>query len=482
MSEMKSLGKLGEDVIDKLKKAKLMTIIRGTEVWVDESDLAKARKLMDQEPKSPEKLKSKENPYKFHGYIIRTPEALKLSNSYVGGMSGKSGTPGNHAILEFAKPSDGLDLSVNRKQIATVTINGTQIPMNVTAFTPAYSGIVMNDDNGVPLFEISPYNVFVLFDTRSNPEAACKVYEKLLIFCVMLSEADDVKARDYYDKIWQRQSPIREKYEIQQFKDMFMGGIKQEIKKLQDAIGKEEQNIKSYETELFRSVRAQADAETKLHALSESGEKTIEKRATEEWEKVKSFEKTGAVSNVRITPTTLAFRTRMISWLPKSDGEYNCGEDAYAKVKRGERIEFGEYEVTVNIAGDFRTTIKNMTKTLPYLSTNWHHPHIKQDHLCMGNMTETIPKFVGRREFEAIMVCFLRWLETVVTTDTYGQNIGFWIRDHQIREIKRKEQEAMKAEAEAKAAKAKEAQAVKSLKDEPVLVESKQVVRFVTEE
>lgn len=495
MSELKSLGRLSDALIDKLKKAKLMIVARASEVWVDDGDLKKANEIIkEHEGVTVKEGKKREAVHRFSGFLLSLPENIKINQNYVGGAYDRTGRAGNFSLIEYGKPSDGLDSSMQKKKIDSVTIKNQKIELNASAFTPAYSGIVMTDQNQIPLFEISAYNIFVLFDTRANPEATKAIYEKLLIFSIMLADSEDEKSREYYTGIWNRQAEVREKYEIKQFRDMFMAGIKTEADAIRRKITSDEANVASYSAEIFKSTKSLYENNLKLDALSENGEKVMEKRAQDEWRRVKDFEKTGAVSNIRITQTHLMFRTRNIKWTPKSESkEFMNPADRVSTVTayRNDPVEFGEYEISINISGAFAATIKNMTKTLSYEGFTWHHPHVKDGNVCYGNMAETLPKFTARREYEAIMMCILKWLENVDIQDAWGLRIYYWIDEHNktasARKKKREEAEkAAKEKAEADEKSKKKAEEVAPVpvlveKETKVAMEPKRVVRFVTE-
>ena len=501
MSEsFKSLGVLSEPVIKEFKKAKLMTVIRGGEVWIDDSDIKKAREIMASMDKAP--AGKKENAFRFHGYVIKVPEHIKITQQYIGNSSERFGAVGNFAIIEFAKPWDGLDSSVNRKQISQLSITRnkqtTKIDLNVSSFVPAYSGIVMSDDNGVPIFEICGYNIFVLFDTRANPTATKQVYELMLIYAIMLADHGEPKSREVYDKIWQHQAKDREQYEIRQFRDMFAGGIKDEIAMLDRNIKQWDKEVLSLKTSLFNTIRSIEDNAIKLEALRTNGEKAIEKRATEEWERIKALERTGRVRNIRVSKERISFHTGMIKWTPKQK-EYSASQPeggGHVVAYQTDPIELGEYDVSLNITGGCQVSITNMTKVLSYEANRWHHPHVKEGNVCKGNMEDRIPQFAAKREFEAVIMCFLKWLENVDINDSWGRRIYYWIKDHNERASERKKREEefrkakeaeaekarieaeAKAKAEAEAAKPKEAPATAPV---DVAGAEKRPVKFVME-
>ncbi len=499
MADLKSLGSLPQSVIDQFKKAKLGFINRGGEVWMEESDLKKAREIMAGE-KTAAPAAKKENAFRFHGYVIKVPEHIKITQQYIGNVSERFGSAGNFAIIEFAKPFDGLDTSVNRKQIGQISITRnkqtTKIDMNVSSFVPAYSGIVMSDDNGVPIFEICGYNIYVLFDTRANVAATKQIYELMLIYAIMLADHGEPKSREVFDKIWQHQAKDRETYEIKQFRDMFAGGIKQEIDLLDRTVKQAEKNVASFKQQLFEAIRSIEDNSIKLDALRQNGEAAIDKKAKEEWERIKVLERKGVARNIRVSKDRISFHTRMIKWTPPQKEYVAVMPEGNERVTayRDDPIELGEFDVSLNITGGCQVSITNMTKVLSYETNRWHHPHVKEGNVCRGNMEDKIPQFAAKREFEAVIMCFLKWLENVAIEDTWGRRIFYWIKDHHARadERKKRDEEARKAkeaaEAKAKAdaeaaeaAKAKAEAEAKAPAPVDVATAEKRTVKFVIE-
>ncbi len=59
-------------------------------------------------------------------------------------------------------------------------------------------------------------------------------------------------------------------------------------------------------------------------------------------------------------------------------------------------------------------------------------------------MTEALPKFAARRDFEAVIMCVLKWLQNVDTNDSWGTGIYYWIKDHRKKHGK-KDAEKVKA-------------------------------------
>jgi hypothetical protein len=423
-----SLGSLSAVAIKALKEAKLLMIVRGTEVHIDSSEHARAAEILNT-VKNPV-----ETVYRFYGFTMRVSKDLPLESRWYGYPNTLVGRRGRVHILEFSKPTNGLDNNAEPSYIEKVKIKGEEVVLNVNAYTPAYSGVVMCDDGGVPLFEVVPWNIFVLFDPRGNQTATKKIYEaNMLTFAIILANHGDEKSVAFYNEIWGKQAKDREKYEIKQFRDMMAGTIKKEISTLEKNIATGDARMKALKTQLHQEGVAICDSENRLVMLKNSVNENIEKKATEEWEKLKALERKGAVSNIRVTADRISFATREIKWTPSklpcimSTPDYERGAD----VTIDEPVPIGRFEVTVfTTAGQFAIEINNTTKTIAYSGYSWHHPHVKEGSVCRGNMTEAVPQFAARREFEAVVMCILKWLENVDVRDAWGKGIYYWWKDY----------------------------------------------------
>lgn len=449
---LKNLGVLSPEAVREFQKAKLLMISKGGEVWVEDSDIGRATEIM----------KTVKNPvdqiYRFHGSLIRMPKDIQLEQKWYGFPSNPVGRRGKIHIHEMAKPTNGLDSADRAKSITSVTIRKEKITLNVGVFPPSYAGIVMCDDDGIPLFEVTPFNIWVLFDPRGNLESAKKIYDHMLMFGIVLANHADEKSVAVWNNIWAQQSPEREKWEIKQFEDMVVGSLKREMKGIEDMVKSREKKIEEYRQALYKENKAMSDESIRLEGFKFSMVGSMEKKAREEWEKMKGLERNGAVRNIRVTNDRISFTTREIKWTPPKMGQTWCStEDANKSLVVNEPIRLGIYEITIYLGQNFAVEITNQTKTLSYKGEHWHHPHVKEGNICRGNMTEALPTFAAKRDFEAIIMCMLKWLENVDHKDAWGKDIFYWIADDQ--KVRKEEADRAKREEETKAKEAKKAEA-----------------------
>ena len=423
---LESIGTLSAEAIKLLKEARLLMVVRGSEVMVETVDKGKALDI----------LKTVKNPveqvYRFHGYTIRVPKETLIEARWYGYVNNPVGRKGKLHIHECSKPANGLDPNDKTHNLSKVRVKGVEINLNTIAFDPAYAGVVMCDDDGEPLFEITPWNIYVLFDPKPNPEATKRIYEQqMLMFAIILANHSNVESQTIYQKIWDQQGKEREKFELRMFEDMMSGAIKKELKQLETNATQHEARVKDYQQALFKEERAHTDTLIRLDAFKMTMGKDMAQKAKEEWEKLKGLERNGAVRNLRVTEQQIGFITRKIKWSPKKlPYEASCYDDGTQRpLTITEPVVLGEFEVTVHLGASFGIEITNLTKTLSYGGYVWHHPHVREGNLCKGNMTEALPTFAARREFEAVVMCCLKWLENVDVLDPWGKGIYYWIKD-----------------------------------------------------
>lgn len=441
---MENLGPLSSEAVRGLKEAKLLILVRPDgNVWVDPSDLGKAKEIMGKFKKSEEQI------YRFHGFTIRMPKDIRIEQKLYGCASQPVGRRGAIHIHELAKPSNGLDANERTKQLKSLKVNGKEIKMDCAVFSPAYCGIVMCDDEGTPVFEVMPYNVYTLFDVRANGTATRDVYEPLLMYAIVLANHADAKSAQVWQEIWDKQASDREKLEMRQFEEVVTGGLKRELDQLRQSISGHQQQIQNYENAIFKEVRSLQDEQFRLDAFQGNMKEGIEKRAKEEWQKIKVLERNKAVRNIRITKDNLSFITRKILWTPPRGGYRSMKPDGTEELLIDWPVELGEFEVTIKMGMGFEVHVSNLTKNLTHEASTWHHPHIRDGSVCKGNMAETLPKFAAQRDFEALMMCMLKWLENVDVKDAWGKTVFYWAKDDLKRKAKEKEEAERKAAEEA---------------------------------
>ena len=464
---LKNIGVLSPEAIKEFQKQKFLMLNRGGEVWVEECDFPRATEILSKIKNPVDQI------YRFHGCLIRMPKEIVLEQKWYGYPSNSVGRRGRIHIHEMAKPTNGLDTSDRAKTVNKVKIRKEEINLGTGVFPPGYAGIVMCDDDGIPLFEVTAYNIWVLFDPKSNTEAARKIYDYMLMFAIVLANHSDEKSVKVWNDIWAQQAPEREKWEIKQFEDMVVGSMKREMKALEDQVNRRQKSVSQYQQSLYAEAKALSEDAIRLDVFKTGMAGNMEKKAREEWDKLKGLERNGAVRNIRVTADRLSFQTREIKWTPaKTPSDWPCSEDGGKVASVTGPVRLGVFEISVYLGGTFGIEIVNQTKTLTYKGIHWHHPHIQEGNVCKGNMTDALPTFAAKRDFEAIMMCMLKWLENVDTKDAWGRDIYYWIVDdnkrkqeeienkkRQEEEEKRKAEEAAKAEAEAKK-KAEEAKVV----------------------
>ena len=445
---LQKLGILSAETISELKNKKLALVIRGDMVFVDEDDFLEAKRITK---KHEGRVSISEKIHRINGYTFKTPPELKISSINAAGSScvPNSQQKNNVTINRFSKPSNGLNSDQRLKKLRNVTLHGKSIQLDVATLSPSYSGIIISDDNGIPLYEVIPSNVFILFNSDLNTKASKEIHEFILMFAITLANHNNDEIVSMYRKIWEQQAPDREKLEIKQFEEICSGGIKKEINSLKGRIRENEVTVSSLQKKLYISLENLNKQKMLLESHEIVMSKGIAEKAKEEWEKLRNLEKRNVAYNIRVTQNEFSFTTKPIYWTPKKRMSFLDPATQSKSVEISEPVELGQYEISVKMISHERSTadlvkIQNITRKISYQANKWEHPHVKQGNVCYGNMTVAIPKFAVERNFEAIIMCMIKWLENVDTGDAWGKNIYHWIVDHQKRNKKPGKKKAVK--------------------------------------
>ena len=113
--------------------------------------------------------------------------------------------------------------------------------------------------------------------------------------------------------------------------------------------------------------------------------------------------------------------------------------------RSGIEHEIGEMSIYIDIAR-YNVVTKNLTRRVNGLDPNMHAPHVFPDgQMCLGNMTEVIPRLIGAYQLADAAEMLLAILQTVNVDDAAGRKVDRWPRSA-------KQIEADKAKEAAKAA------------------------------
>ena len=93
----------------------------------------------------------------------------------------------------------------------------------------------------------------------------------------------------------------------------------------------------------------------------------------------------------------------------------------------GRSFSIGEFSITLNMSGDVKFINRNNSKTSD--GFRWDHPHVKDNNPCWGNIDQAVVQYLAKLEFGAAMVLIIAYLQTVNSTDAFGKNINLWFDD-----------------------------------------------------
>lgn len=430
---MESLGVVEKETIKKLREAKLLLIVgESGEVMVDPTDKSRAIRIIQEAEGPVEPGKVRARTYNLCGIETKIPVDLKTS--YFGYVAKTQISPVSKTkiwVNYHCKPAEGLDPDTNLKRLNKVSIEGKEIELGVAAYSPAYEGIVICDDNGYPLIEVTPHNIFVLFDTKGKPDATKKIFSELILFALAVANHHDEGSLAIYKKIWDDQSPQRDELQMIEFEKIVSESVRSELKLLEKKVKDAETNLERYEDEIFKAAKQKSDAILHRDALQTVLNGNMREKAKQEWDRLKGLEKTGAIRNVSVTKEQFSFTTREVLFTPDPCPLFIDHGGGETKIE--EAFPLGVFRVTTKTGKNFSLKIENMSRSLSYDGARWAHPHVRDGGVCYGNMTEKIAKFAATRNFEAIAMVCLRWLENVDVKDSWGMMIWRWYEDHKKR-------------------------------------------------
>ncbi len=90
--------------------------------------------------------------------------------------------------------------------------------------------------------------------------------------------------------------------------------------------------------------------------------------------------------------------------------------------------EIGEMSIYIDIQR-YNVVTKNLTRKIDGLDPGMHAPHVFPDgQMCLGNMTEVIPKLIGAYQLADAAEMLLAILQTVNVEDAAGRRVDRWPR------------------------------------------------------
>jgi len=112
----------------------------------------------------------------------------------------------------------------------------------------------------------------------------------------------------------------------------------------------------------------------------------------------------------------------------KSDGlKFETSNIICTDPLNGRSFSIGEFEITLNMSGDVKFINRNNSKRSD--GFRWDHPHVKDNNPCWGNIDQAVVQYLAKLEFGAAMVLIIAYLQTVNSTDAFGKNINLWFDD-----------------------------------------------------
>ncbi len=288
---LESLGELDKELISLLKKSKLSLIVKHSTVLIDTADKKKAKELIKEYEKSNTPTEKK---FTLNYYSFKVPYNLEIFKYHLGYAQHPVNKRKNEVHIHgLSKPTGGVNASTECVLLKSILLYGKEVwqEKEMVAFTPAFQGVVLFDEQNTPLYEILPSNVYVLFEGRDR--AGTTIHgdqesgQSLLQLAISLANQSGFPAMEaVYDQMWKEQAPLRTEYEIRTFEAICNNGLEQEIASL-----KQDQQgvilaISDSQERLFELVRESEEQTKKLAYLEYSSKDAMKEKARKEWHKM----------------------------------------------------------------------------------------------------------------------------------------------------------------------------------------------------
>jgi hypothetical protein len=294
-------------------------------------------------------------------------------------------------------------------EAVSLTFDGMAFP-SMTSYgmlQPSRDGIVVEDDNGIPVAEVAHRKVGLLIDFSRLATAqvlGARVWLPMLAEKI-LSKAIDIALDENKCKTAQEEALSQR---VKRQRSAYVNLVSARYNVALNDTKRQAEATARHKEELWQSFiqeeRNLADLETRLESFTRNG--AADDAAQIEFGKLCEIPE---VIDLEISLEDLKFETSLIE----------CTDPL-----NGRRYAIGEFEITLNLNGSVKFRNKTNSK---YLSgTTWDHPHVKQGQPCFGNIKKMVATYLAKLEFGAVMQIIIMYLQTVNSKDTYGKNIRLW--------------------------------------------------------
>ena len=309
-------------------------------------------------------------------------------------------------IIVGKPPSVPGDLADNsRYPLKKVKIGSTLVDVpGETIHSPTGQGTILKNEDGVPIAEILPKQIYLLFglglaafpgsveivkwffttvgvvDQALNPEL--KIKKPKSILGITSTEANKAV-----------------------FQEILGRGLNTKLREY-------EQQVKDYTAQSDNALRMFQDAEgkklstQKLVDAIKSGTPNDQKKVDTIFSDISSIPE---IEEIKFSKDCIEFITKEL----KIDDTYPGGVFR-VKIPLIEPLDVRRIQIT------------NLTKRRAYNGNNWDHPHVPESRPCWGASEVGLAKLLTRYEISDVLQVIVRYLQTYNPKDVYGNHIEMW--------------------------------------------------------
>lgn len=323
--------------------------------------------------------------------------ALKIAFTDAKGYGASSSISGHDwvEVFHYAAPQHGSD----KKYVRGVFGHVRSGDRHMRTFAPTPDrGLVINDEAGTAVVQVVGRKVFLLADflTLDEPWTASALaralYEGVRV-------AKDGRLDDDGDAVTWRSALDAER-------EKYVTLCLERVDARRVSIEKE---IEGYDAGISDAGKKIAELVRKRHAAAQALSRLVSEERVAEAERLrKEFDALAAAKPV------LAVRAYA--------DHVEADTRTVFITHMGRRYEIGRFRISITERGDL--TLRNLSNTAS--GTHCEHPHVRDRRPCLGNLSESVGKLLGERDYALVINMLFRFLESYSPAGRPYANIDHW--------------------------------------------------------
>lgn len=323
--------------------------------------------------------------------------ALKIAFTDANGYGASSSVSGQDwvEVLHYASPQHGTSKKYVRGVFGHVRSGDRH--MRTFDATPD-RGLVISDESGTAVAQVVGRKVFLLADFLSLEEPwqasalARAIYEGVRV-------AKDGRLDDDGDAVTWRTALDSER-------EKYVTLCLERVDARREAIEKE---INGYDATVQESGQRIAELVRKRHGAAQALARLVSEERVAEADRLrKEFDALAAAKPV------LAVR----AYADRVEADTRTVFITHM----GRRHEIGRFRISISERGNL--TLRNLSNTAT--GTDCEHPHVTGGRPCLGNLTESVAKLLGERDYALVINLLFRFLESYCPAGRPYANIDHW--------------------------------------------------------